>query len=237
MEATNLTSQHQRCLPGTMSAAPLQLGAADLQQELHQVEARIHGLIKERAHLQHTLNTTAAAAPRLSPEEAAEEAKAFRLAQQKEVRRLEQHVAHSKEKLAKQQRELDVLLADDRARLADEVAQGAGAYYGESRKMRQALHEQHQQQQLGGAAGAAQAMRLRRLRQEEVRVKGEVQHAKKELTAVQEREELLDEQLHEVIRMLVVAEQQVAVSAMREPASPHVGFEGAAGSALQKLHV
>ena len=132
---------------------PAMAVAADLQQELHHVEARIHSLVKERASLQHALNTPATG-PQLSPEEARAEAEERRAAQKKEVRRFEQQVARSKEALAKRQRDLDVLLADDRARLADEVALGAGAYYGETRKMRQALHEQQQQQQLGGAAGA-----------------------------------------------------------------------------------
>ena len=187
--------------------------AADLQQELHHVEARIHSLVKERAGLQHALGTPATA-PQLRPEDARAEAKERRGAQQKEVRRFEQQVAHSKESMAKRQRELDVLLADDRARLADEVALGAGAYYGETRKMRQALHEQ-QQQQLGGAAGAAQAMRARRLRQEETRAKGEVAHARQELAALADKEELVEEQTREVLRLLAVAEREISLAALR----------------------
>ena len=188
------------------------MAVADLQQELHHVEARIHSLVKERASLQHALNTPAT--PQLSPEEARAEAEERRAAQKKEVRRFEQQVARSKEALAKRQRDLDVLLADDRARLADEVALGAGAYYGETRKMRQALHEQQQQQQLGGAAGAAQAMRARRLRQDEVRAKGEVAHARQELAALADKEELVEEQTREVLRLLALAEREIPLSAL-----------------------
>ena len=186
------------------------MAVADLQQELHHVEARIHSLVKERASLQHALNTPATG-PQLSPEEARAEAEERRAAQKKEVRRFEQQVARSKEALAKRQRDLDVLLADDRARLADEVALGAGAYYGETRKMRQALHEQQQQQQLGGAAGAAQAMRLR---QDEVRAKGEVAHARQELAALADKEELVEEQTREVLRLLALAEREISLSAL-----------------------
>ena len=188
------------------------MAVADLQQELHHVEARIHSLVKERASLQHALNTPAT--PQLSPEEARAEAEERRAAQKKEVRRFEQQVTRSKEALAKRQRDLDVLLADDRARLADEVALGAGAYYGETRKMRQALHEQQQQQQLGGAAGAAQAMRARRLRQDEVRAKGEVAHARQELAALADKEELVEEQTREVLRLLALAEREIPLSAL-----------------------
>ena len=189
------------------------MAVADLQQELHHVEARIHSLVKERASLQHALNTPATG-PQLSPEEARAEAEERRAAQKKEVRRFEQQVARSKEALAKRQRDLDVLLADDRARLADEVALGAGAYYGETRKMRQALHEQQQQQQLGGAAGAAQAMRARRLRQDEVRAKGEVAHARQELAALADKEKLVEEQTREVLRLLALAEREISLSAL-----------------------
>ena len=188
------------------------MAVADLQQELHHVEARIHSLVKERASLQHALNTPATG-PQLSPEEARAEAEERRAAQKKEVRRFEQQVARSKEALAKRQRELDELREDDRARLADEVALGAGAYYGETRKMRQALHEQ-QQQQLGGAAGAAQAMRARRLRQDEVRAKGEVAHARQELAALADKEELVEEQTREVLRLLALAEREISLSAL-----------------------
>ena len=193
--------------------APLTaMDSSDVQHELQQVEARINSLVKERASLQHALNTPAI--PQLSPEEA----RAERLvAQQKEVKRFEQQVAHSKEALAKRQRDLEILLVDDRTRLADEVALGADAYYGETRKMRQALHEQQQQQQqLGGAAGAGQAMRARRLRQEEVQAKGEVAHARQELVALQDQEKLVEEQTREVLRLLAIAEQEASLVALRE---------------------
>ena len=209
------SSANRHPLPSVfLLGAPAMAVAADLQQELHHVEARIHSLVKERASLQHALDTPAMV-PILRPEDARAEAKERRGAQQKEVRRFEQQVAHSKESMAKRQRELDVLLADDRARLADEVALGAGAYYGETRKMRQALHEQQQQQQLGGAAGAAQAMRARRLRQEETRAKGEVAHARQELAALADKEELVEEQTREVLRLLAVAEREISLAALR----------------------
>ena len=59
------------------------MAVADLQQELHHVEARIHSLVKERASLQHALNTPATA-PQLSPEEARAETEERRAAQKKQ---------------------------------------------------------------------------------------------------------------------------------------------------------
>ena len=186
-----------------------------LVEELHQVEARTRRLIEERARLQHELNVPPPAAMPLSPQEQAAAAKLARATQAKEVHHLQQQCAHAKEALATRQRELDTLLADERAALAADVELGAKAYYTETRRLRQALHEQQQQQQPGSVAGTSRSISLRKLRDDETRVKAELESATAELTALSDQEAILEQRTLEVRRALVRAEQEHAVNDSR----------------------
>ena len=164
--------------------------------------------------LQHELNVPPPAVMPLSPQEQAAAAKLARATQVKEVHRLQQQCTHAKEALATRQRELDTLLADERAALAADVELGAKAYYTETRRLRQALHEQ-QQQQSGSVAGASRSISLRKLRDDEARVKAELQNATAELTLLRDQEAILEQRTLEVRRALVRAEQEHAVNDSR----------------------
>ena len=183
-------------------------------EELHQVEARTRRLIEERTRLQHELNVPPPAAMPLSPREQAAAAKLARATQAKEVHRLQQQCTQMKEALATRQRELDTLLADERAALAADVEQGAKAYYTETRRLRQALHEQ-QQQQPGSVAGASRSISLRKLRDDEARVRAELQNTTAELTSLRDSEALLEQRTLEARRALVRAEQELAINDSR----------------------
>lgn len=183
-------------------------------EELHQVEARTLRLIEERARLQHELNVPPPAAMPLSPQEQAAATRLARATQAREVHRLQQQCTHAKEALATRQRELDTLLADERAALAADVEQGAKAYYTETRRLRQALHEQ-QQQQPGSVGGTSRSISLRKLRDDEARVKAELQNATAELTALRDKKSILEQRTLEVRRALVRAEQERTLNGSR----------------------
>ena len=121
------------------------------------------------------------------------------------------------------------LQADERATLAADVERGANAYYAETRRMRHALHEQQQQQpsSAGASAGAgpSHALALRRLRENEAKVRAELQQATHELSELRDKQRILDERTLDVRRSLLRAEQRLAVPGAAAAPPPPVAPE------------